>query len=150
MSKVPPVMVIDPESFNTSLAPSAKVPAVIVVPPLYVFAPLKVKRPAPALVSEAVADTDLSLMMPVMVLVPALVTLKLPCNVMAAAVSTSVLMVMPVNGVVPPTAPVKVVSPVPLVVTLSVCAPSTVLPNTTSPFDVVLMAVLSPKFTASL
>ena len=100
------------------------------------------------MVSEAAAEP--SLMMPVIVLVPALVMLRLPCNVMAAAVSTSVLIVMPVNGVVAPTAPVKVVSPMLLVVTLSVCAPSTVVANTTLPLDVVLIAVFTLMVTASL
>ena len=57
---------------------------------------------------------------------------------------------MPVNGVVAPTAPVKVVSPVLLVVTLSVCAPSTVVANTTLPLDVVLIVVSAPQVTASL
>jgi hypothetical protein len=82
-----------------------------------VLVPVKVNVPAPAFVKEA-AEVPL-LIIPVISLVPVLVTLKFPETFKAAAVNTSVEIVIDVGELVAPTAPVNVVSPVPLVVILN-------------------------------
>ena len=94
------------------------VPALIVVTPVKVFAPDKVNVPAPAFVT-AKAEPP-SLIIPVIELVPPFVTLNVPVDLIAAAVNTSVEIVIDVGELVAPTAPVNVVSPVPLVVMLNV------------------------------
>ena len=89
-----------------------------------------------------------SLIMPAIELTPPFVIPNVPFNLMAAALNTSVLIVKPVSDVVPPTAPVNVVSPVPLVAIVSVFAPLTVLLNVMLPFDVVVSVTLSLNVTA--
>ena len=50
ISKVPPDTAIEPVSANTLSAPKAIVPALIVVPPVYVLLPDSVKVPEPCLI----------------------------------------------------------------------------------------------------
>ena len=74
--------------------------------------PVKINFPTPDFVKLAALAP--LLMMPLMVLVLALVRLRVPCNLIAAAVNTSVVNVMLPKAATPPTAPVKVMSPVPV------------------------------------
>ena len=123
-----------------------KVPAEIVVPPVYVLAPDSVNVPAPAFVKL----TPVPPMMPLIVLAPPLVTDNAPfvAKVIAGALNTSVVIVKPVNAVVPPTAPLIVTSPVPFVLIVKPFAPFNVLANETSPLLLVVNVVLSPNVTA--
>ena len=77
----------------------------------------KVNVPAQAFVTAKAVVS--SLIIPVIELVPVLVTLNVPVDLISAAVNTSVEIVIDVGELVAPTAPVNVVSPVPLVVILN-------------------------------
>ena len=110
------------------------------------MSPDSVSVPAPALVSAAEP-----LIIPVIVPTPLFVMLntRLPevARAILAALSCAVVIVRPVSGVLP-TAPVNVVLPVVLVV--SVFAPETVLLNNIAPPAVLVSAVAEPNVTASL
>ena len=108
--------------------------------------PDKVNVPAPALVT-ANADAP-SLIIPVIELVPAFVTLNVPEDEIAAAVNISVVIVILPKALDPPTAPLNVVSPVPLEIVnvLPVVSPFKVLEKVMSLF-VVVRVVLAPKVT---
>ena len=127
--------------------PTLNVPSLIAVTPLYVFALFaKVNVPEPALVRL----TPLPEMTPVIELVPVLVTLNkaLVAKAIPPALNTSVVTDSPVNGSEPPIVLVKVVSPVPLVIIVSACAPFKVLLKEILPFVVVVNTTSAPNVAA--
>ena len=79
-----------------------RVPALIVVDPVYVLNPVKFNKPVPALIKLAVLP-PLEIT-PDIVLVPELVTDKLLLTLMSPAVRTLVVIVKSFKGLDPPTA----------------------------------------------
>ena len=125
---------------------TAKTPALTVVPPLYVFAPVSVSVPAPALMRF----TPVPAITPLMVPAPLFVIVRVPlvAKDIAAALSAPVLTVNPVNPAVSPTEPVKFVVP-PALFTVKPYAPSSVLAKPiVAELLVLLRTVLAPKVTA--
>ena len=109
------------------------------------FAPDRVRVPAPALVSVALVPLIMPVIEPVELLVIDKAGVSLVASAIAPAVSCAVVMVRPVRGV-PPTVPLKVVLPPVLVVRLY--APETVELNSRLPLEVLVRLVSAPKVTA--
>ena len=109
------------------------------------FAPDKVRVPAPALVNVALVPLIMPVIEPVELLVIDSDGVPLVASAIAPAVSCAVVIVRPVNGV-PPTVPLKVVLPAVLVV--RPYAPETVELKSRLPLEVLVSVVFAPSVTA--